>query len=74
MINYLAIGFERRQQPSRHKLTEFVNSHKKRRLFQSSFFVGVDGLATALALLAPLNAFPFHSPWGPLQRIHSARS
>lgn len=32
MINYLAIGFERRQQSSRHKLTEFVNGHKKRRL------------------------------------------
>ena len=36
MINYLAIGFERRQQPRRHKLTEFVNGHKKRRLKKSS--------------------------------------
>ncbi len=47
---------------------------KKRRLKSRLDFVGVDGLATALTLFAPLNAFPFRSPRGPLQELHYARS
>ena len=33
-----------------------------------------EGLATPLTSFAPLNAFPFCSPQGPLQALHSARS